>query len=106
MTMNQAQAAQQANQAASQNPELQLEQAKLELDKQELARKDEDSKRDYEIALQRLQVQREQNAAMARNQQTNTILNKQKADADRTAKIVVEAAKAQSKRNQPPRGNK
>jgi hypothetical protein len=97
MTMNQAQAAAIQNQQAAQNPELQLEQAKLELDKEELRRKDQDSLRDYEVALERLKLQRETNMMNAGNQRMNTILKKQKDDADRTTKLVVESAKARSK---------
>ena len=56
---NVAKAQQQQAQQAAQDPVMQQQQAELQLRTQEIQRKAEDSKRDYEVAMQKLQLERE-----------------------------------------------
>jgi hypothetical protein len=107
MMMNQAQAAQQQNQQAAQNPELALQQAEMELKKAEMDRKAKNDQFDYEVALARLKVQREQMAMTAQNARLTAMLGKDKSDKDRSAKVMTEAIRNAANKNkqQPKKGN-
>ena len=107
MMMNQAQAAQQQNQQAAQNPELALQQAEMELKKAEMDRKAKNDQFDYEVALARLKVQREQMAMTAQNARLTAMLGKDKSDKDRSAKVMTEAIRtaANKGKQQPKKGN-
>lgn len=100
MTMNQAMAAQQQNQQAAQNPELQLKQAEMMLKEKESQRKAQNDQFDYQIALQRAELEKkriELEAAVAAAKLQGA---KDKADQDRRVKANIEVMKAISKNSQ------
>lgn len=100
MTMNQAMAAQQQNQQAAQNPELQLKQAEMLLKEKESQRKAQNDQFDYQIALQRAELEKkriELEAAVAAAKLQGA---KDKADQDRRVKANIEVMKAISKNSQ------
>lgn len=93
MIQNQAAAQQAANQQASQDPAVQIQQAELELKKQESQRKAENDKYDFELGKDRLNVERERMAMMAQKDQAKLALDAQNKNADRTVKSKIEAMK-------------
>jgi hypothetical protein len=88
MTMNQAMAAQQAAQQASQNPELQIAQAELQLKERDSQRKAENDAMDYQVAMERLNLDRERLASENRKATMKTVMDKQTKDADRAVKVI------------------
>jgi hypothetical protein len=89
MTMNQAMAAQQAAQQASQNPELQIAQAELQLKERDSQRKAENDAMDYQVAMERLNLDRERLASENRKATMKTVMDKQTKDADRAVKVIT-----------------
>jgi len=88
MTMNQAMAAQQAAQQASQNPELQIAQAELQLKERDSQRKAENDAMDYQVAMERLNLDRQRLASEDRKATMKTVMDKQTKDADRAVKVI------------------
>jgi hypothetical protein len=89
MTMNQAMAAQQAAQQASQNPELQIAQAELQLKERDSQRKAENDAMDYQVAMERLNLDRQRLASEDRKATMKTVMDKQTKDADRAVKVIT-----------------
>ena len=89
MTMNQAMAAQQAAQQASQNPELQIAQAELQLKERDSQRKAENDAMDYQVAMERLNLDRQRLASENRKATMKTVMDKQTKDADRAVKVIT-----------------
>ena len=90
MTMNQAMAAQQAaQQQASQNPELQIAQAELQLKERDSQRKAENDAMDYQVAMERLNLDRQRLASENRKATMKTVMDKQTKDADRAVKVIT-----------------
>jgi hypothetical protein len=100
---NVAKAQQAQAQQMAQDPAMQMQQQDLQLRAQELARKEEDSKRDYEVAMQKIQLERErlaidaQKEAARLNQQDR--LNDKKLKTD-MLKHMTKQAKTPAQRNQ------
>jgi hypothetical protein len=94
MMMNQAQAAQQANQEAAQNPEIQLQQKELQLKEAESNRKAMNDRFDYEIANKRIEIEKARLAQEGQHRTLTTLVSKDKSDKDRAAKMSTEAIKA------------
>jgi hypothetical protein len=89
LVMNQAQAAQQAAQQQAQNPELQIAQAELQLKERDSQRKAQNDQMDYQVAMERLRLDRER--LMSENQKATikTVVDKQNKDADRAVKVFT-----------------
>jgi hypothetical protein len=106
MMMNQAAAAQQQNQAAAQNPELQLQQAELALKEKESQRKAQNDQFDHAVAMQRASLEEKRIQLEAAKAGMKLQNDREKADKDRQAKSATEMLKAIAKNSQQPRGNK
>ena len=89
MTMNQAMAAQQAAQQQAQNPELQIAQAELQLKERDSQRKAENDAMDYQVAMERLNLDRQRLASEDRKATMKTVMDKQTKDADRAVKVIT-----------------
>jgi hypothetical protein len=89
MTMNQAMAAQQAAQQQAQNPELQLAQAELQLKERDSQRKAQNDAMDYQVAMERLNLDRQRLASEDRKATIKTVVDKQNKDADRAVKVIT-----------------
>jgi hypothetical protein len=89
MTMNQAMAAQQAAQQQAQNPELQIAQAELQLKERDSQRKAENDAMDYQVAMERLNLDRQRLASENRKATMKTVMDKQTKDADRAVKVIT-----------------
>ena len=89
MTLNQAMAAQQAAQQASRNPELQLAQAELQLKERDSQRKAENDQMDYQVAMERLNLDRQRLMSEDRKATMKTVMDKQSKDADRAVKVIT-----------------
>jgi len=89
LVMNQAMAAQQAAQQQAQNPELQIAQAELQLKERDSQRKAENDQMDYQVAMERLNLDRQR--LMSENQKAavKTAVDKQSKDADRAVKVIT-----------------
>jgi len=104
MTMNQAMAAQQAAQQASQNPELQIAQAELQLKERDSQRKAENDAMDYQVAMERLNLDRERLASENRKATMKTVMDKQTKDADRAVKVIQASRPRPANNPNNPRG--
>jgi len=88
LMMNQAMAAQQAAQQQAQNPELQIAQAELQLKERDSQRKAQNDAMDYQVAMERLNLDRERLASEDRKATMKTVMDKQSKDADRAVKVI------------------
>jgi hypothetical protein len=89
MTLNQAMAAQQAAQQAAQNPELQIAQAELQLKERDSQRKAQNDAMDYQVAMERLNLDRQRLMSEDRKATMKTVMDKQNKDADRAVKVIT-----------------
>jgi hypothetical protein len=89
LMMNQAMAAQQAAQQQAQNPELQIAQAELQLKERDSERKAQNDQMDYQVAMERLRLDRERLVSEDRKASIKTAVDKQNKDADRVVKVIT-----------------
>lgn len=89
LVMNQAAAAQQAAQQAAQNPELQIAQAELALKERDSQRKAQNDQMDYQVAMERLNLDRQRLMSEDRKAAIKTVVDKQNKDADRAVKVIT-----------------
>jgi hypothetical protein len=89
LVMNQAAAAQQAAQQQAQNPELQIAQAELQLKERDSQRKAQNDAMDYQVAMERLNLDRQRLMSEDRKATIKTVVDKQNKDADRAVKVIT-----------------
>lgn len=78
------------------DPEIQLQQAELDLKKQETERKALNDKFDYDLGLKRLEVDKLRLAVDANAKSTKIAVDKDRADRDRAARMTSDVIRTTS----------